>query len=217
MIPVAKSEHSATFFRGLALTVAVAASIGCEPEMPTPPPKAFGSSAEEDFNWAMERMKHAIERFRPASSLGLSVKRDLDYELFPPSEKKANYTARVTISTRTVFRADTPSAAAQSRRAQAKKEAAKIKLDNPFKLPGEELAGEDAIPVPDVPLAELDNPEIADPRVPIQELKEKREYLLEYVDGKWQLEAKDLEENEQIWFDYALEQGDFAPGAETKD
>jgi hypothetical protein len=190
--------------------------VGCGPEMPAPPPKAFGSSAEEDFDWAMERMKHAIERFRPASSLGLSVKRELDYELILPSDEKPKYTAQVTISTRSVFRADTPTSEAQRRRAEAKKEASKIKLDNPFSIPGEEDGGDDAIPVPEVPVAELSDPEITDPRIPTQQIKEKKEYLLEYVDDRWRLETRDLEDSEQIWFDYALEQGEFAPDAAVK-
>jgi hypothetical protein len=183
--------------------------------MPVPPPKAFGSSAEEDFNWAMERMEHAMELFRPSSSLGLSVKRELDYDLIPPSETEVKFTARVTISTRSVFRADSPSAQVQKRRAEAKKEAAKIKLDNPFNIPGEERSN-DGIPMPEVPIAEFENPEIADPRIPTQQLKEKKDYFLEYSGGQWRLKTKDLEESEQMWFDYALEQGEFAPDAAGK-
>jgi hypothetical protein len=215
MIPV-KSKTCATWMFGAILVPAMALSVGCEPEMPAPPPKAFGSSAEEDFDWAMERMKHAMGLFRPARSLGLSVKRELDYEVFPPSEKNDKYTARVTFSNRAVYRADTQSTEAQRRRAEAKKEASNIKLDNPFQIPGEENAVEDAIPLPEVPLAELNNPEIADPRVPTQQLEEKRDYLLEYSGGKWRLTTEELEENEQMWFDYALEQGEFAPGAAAK-
>lgn len=211
-----KSETCAACVLGTILIPVIALCLGCGPEMPAPPPKVFGSSAEEDFDWAMERMKHAMEMFRPSSSLGLSVKRELDYELIPPSEKQPKFTARVTISTRTVFRADTPNTEVLRRRAEAKKEAAKINLDSPFKIPGEEDIGDDAIPVPDVPLAELDNPDIADPRIPTQKLEEKQDYLLEYVDGQWQLKTEELEENEQMWFDYALQQGEFAPDAAAK-
>lgn len=217
MIPVPKINSCATFALAILLLGALTLSVGCGPEMPVPPPKVFGSTAEEDFDWVMERMKHAMERFQPDSSSGLSMKRELDYELFPPSEKNRRYTARVTMSTRTVFRAEAPDINAQRRRAKAKKEAAEIKLDDPYTMPGEENADEDAVPIPDIPLANLNNPEIADPRIPIQELKEKKEYLLEYVDGQWRLKTEGLEESEQMWFDYALEQGDFGPNATVKD
>jgi hypothetical protein len=206
-------ETRATWVFRAMLAPMIGFCIGCEPEMPAPPPKVFGSSAEEDFDWAMVRMKHAIEMFRPSSSADLSMKRELDYELMPPSEAEPKYTARVTISTRTVFRADTPTADEKRRRAEEKKEAAKIKLDNPYKIPGDESGDEDAIPLPDVPLAELSNPEIANPRVPTQQLKEKKDFLLEYADGEWQLKTPDIEKNERMLFDYALQQGEFGPGA----
>jgi hypothetical protein len=215
MIPV-KSTISAVRLPAASLFAAMVLSIGCSPEMPAPPPKVFGSSAEEDFDWAMVRMKHAIERFRPSSGAGISTNRELDYELMPPSADDDRYTARVTLSSRTVFRVDPRSSEAQRRRAEAKKESEKIKLANPFKVPGEEGGEDDPIPIPDVPLAELNDPEIVDPRVPTQKLEAKRDYQLEYVSGKWHLKSKKVDENEQMLFDYALEQGEFAPGAATK-
>jgi hypothetical protein len=190
--------------------------IGCESEMPAPPRKVFSSTAEEDFDWAMVRMKHAIDMFRPSASGGLSMKRELDYELIPPSVEEPKYTARVTLATRTVFRAEPLDGDEAKRRAEAKEKASKIKLDNPYKIVDTEGAEEDAIPVPEVPLAELNNPEIADPRVPAQKLEEKKDFLLEYANDKWQLKTEKLEKNEQMLFDYALQQGEFGPSAAAK-
>lgn len=211
-----KLETFATWGSGAILALVMGFCIGCEPEMPVPPPKVFGSSAEEDFDWAMVRMKHAIEMFRPSSSDGLSMKRELDYELVPPSKEQAKYTARVTIATRTVFRAEPLSSETKKRREEAKKEAANIKLDNPFKIAKEGEAEEDVIPVPEIPLAELNNPEIADPQIPTQQLKEKKDYFLEYVSDHWELTTPEIGESDQMLFDYALQRGEFGPEEHLK-
>jgi hypothetical protein len=215
MFPV-KLETWTPWMCGALLMLALGFCMGCGPEMPTPPPKVFGSSAEEDFDWAMTRMKHAFKMFRPSSSDGLSMKRELDYELIPPSKEQAKYTARVTIATRAVFRADLPSAEAKKRRAEANKEE-KVKLDNPFKIPNETGAEEGVIPVPEVPLAELNDPEIAEPQIPTQQLKEKKDFFLEYASDRWELTTPELEENERMLFDYALQQGEFGPDAALDD
>ena len=47
------------------------------------------------------------------------------------------------------------------------------------------------------------------PVVPPQELKQHGEFDLEYVDGRWKQLNQAQEEHMQLWFDYALEQGDY--------
>jgi hypothetical protein len=59
-------------------------------------------------------------------------------------------------------------------------------------------------------------PAVPNPRIPLQELKESKEYLLKYAEGAWQVETEEIEEHERLWFDYALQQGEFAPGANTE-
>ena len=52
--------------------------------MPMPNEERSEIPAVADFEWAMERLRHAIEMFQPPSNLGIRVKRDLDYKLIPP-------------------------------------------------------------------------------------------------------------------------------------
>lgn len=189
---------------------------GCEPEMPQPPLTESKNPAEKSFNWAMERLEHALEKFRSASSLGLSVKRDLDYQLIPPKDDSANYTARVTISVKAVYRPEAPPSQRERAESEAKKDPKELKLDNPYRIPGEakEIEG---IPIPEIPPAEVAKIDVPDPRLPTQKIEEKKDYLLEYIGDAWKLTTTEIEQHERMWFDYALEQGEFAPVNEAAD
>jgi hypothetical protein len=202
----------------LALCGVLVGAVGCEPEMPVPPPRESTNPAEDDFLWAMERMEHAIDRFRPSSSLGLSVKREMDYELIHPAEGRPNYEARVTIATKTVYRPDAPPSAQEKKQAEAAKErgAKELKLDNPYTLPGGEPTIVEELEPRELAPAELPAFDVPEPRVPTQRIDEKKTYLLEYVNDQWKLKSKGLEKHEQMWFDYALQQGDFSPEAGAK-
>ncbi len=200
------------------LLLAVAIFTGCEPEMPMPPPRESTNPAEDDFYWAMERMEHAMERFQPSSSLGLRIKRELNYQLFPPSQDEADYTARVTIATRTVFTHDAPSKVQERKEAQEKKAKAaaeKLGLEDPYGPADDGPVDEALLPDGNMP-AELPVSEVPDPRLPTHELKEDKEYLLRYADEQWNLESSELEETERMWFEYALQQGDFTPESAKK-
>lgn len=188
-----------------ALLLFVVVLAGCgSPEMPVPPPRESTNPAEDDFVWAMERMEHALSMFQPPSNLGLSVKRNFDYKLIPPSDSQPNYTARVTISTRATFNHAATSSARERKRAEKKRAANGLELDDPYGLPGDPVA-EDELGI-HVPSVELPNREVPEPNLPAQKLDEKKVYLLEYIDKRWQLQTDSLEENERMWFDYALQQ-----------
>ena len=194
---------------GSALLGSVVLSLGCEPEMPMPPPRESTNPAEDSFYWAMERMEHAIERFRPSSSLGLRVKRELSYEIIPP-QNQDDYQARVTIATVTVYQHPAPG----SGKEQPKKSAdSQENLEDPYVVPTGDPTGETAPVIPPVPKSQAKKRDVPDPPLPMQELKEQKEYLLAYDGNEWQLQDEDLDENERMWFDYALEQGEFAPEA----
>lgn len=190
-----------------AMLLAVTFPAGCSgPEMPVPPPRESTNPAEDDFVWAMERMEHALTMFQPPSNLGLSVKRDLDYKLIPPTAAQPNYTAQVTISTRSIFNHGATLSAKERQRAERKKAGAEeLKLDDPYGLPGDDPLAADDLGIK-VPPVELPSREVPEPNIPAQKLEEKKNYLLEYVDQRWKLQTQSLEENERMWFDYALQQ-----------
>jgi hypothetical protein len=200
----------------LGLTVLVVGSIGCEPEMPKPPQRQSTNPAEDSFHWAMERMEHAIEMFQPPSSLGLQVKHSVEHKLFPPKEGKPNYTASVIISTRAVFN-HAPTAAVKDRRKaqedKAREAAKKLGLDDPFGPSDEERLTGDPLAMDEPGSVEMRSPNIAEPAIAAQRMNEKNEYDLEYKNDEWQLTTESVEDNERMWFDYALQQGEFAPAA----
>lgn len=194
------------------LLLSVGMFTGCEPEMPMPPPRESANPAEDDFAWAMERMEHAIERFQPTST-GLRVKREFSYKLIPPSDSEPDYTALVTISTKAVFTHDPPSQVEERKekeKQKAKEAAEKLNLEDPYGLPGQDPAEEGLLPQQPAP-AEVKLADIPDPRLPKHEIEEEKEYLLKYVDDQWRLETAEVDDAERIWFDYALQQGEFSP------
>lgn len=180
---------------------------GCDgPEMPAPPPRESTNPAEDDFAWIIERMQHALKMFQPPSNLGLSIKQDLQHKVIPPSDKQPNYTAIVTITTKSIYNhGKIPST---RERVQAKDTVNDdIKLDDPYDLPHEQR---DSLRI-DVPSVEKPVREVPAPVIPAQRAVEKREFLLEYVDKNWVLTSKELEKTEKMWFDYALQTGEFGP------
>lgn len=182
---------------------------GCGgPEMPVPPARESTNPAEDDLTWIIERMEHALRMFQPPSNMGLSIKRDIAYKVIPPSDKQPDYTAIVTVTTKTIY--NHGMVASTREREQSKKNATKgdIKLDDPYQLPNEE--GLDDLGI-DVPSVEQPTREVPAPVIPAQRAVEKREFLLKYVNDQWELQTKDLEESEKMWFDYALQTGEFGP------
>lgn len=211
------SGQNARRFAGLffvLLTVVGMGSVGCEPEMPMPPRRASTNPAEDSFHWAMERMEHAIEVFRPPSTLGLSVRHSVQHKLFPPKDGQPNYTASVTISTKASFNHAPGTSAKERRMAQedkAREAAKKLGLDDPFGPTDEEMLTKDPLSMDEPGSVEMGSLEVADPAIPAQRMDEKKEYDLEYVDGQWKLMTDSAKDHERMWFDYALEQGEFAP------
>lgn len=182
--------------------------------MPQPPPRQSTNPAEDSFHWAMERMNHAMEMFTPPSGLGLHVKRTITHKIAPPEDGRPNYTAVVTIAKKSMFdHGEIPTA---KERKEAKEEktreaAKKLGLDDPFGPVDEDLATRDPLALPEPGSATLGEVDVADPPIPAQELTEKKDYQLEYIENQWKLLTTDIEEHEKLWFDYAFQQGDFGP------
>ncbi len=185
---------------------------GCRrTEMPIPPAAATSSQPEvQQFQWAMERLEHAFEMFRPPSTSGIRVDREIEYEIFPPDEKQKKYTAQVTLLTKTIFQHSAPESSLAKKKLQAKqaKELAALRAAeaDPFAQPGDDLEEKD------LPLVQPKGAEIIEPRVPSQKLEKKLVCNLEYRQGKWRLidDSPELEDV-QMWFDYALQQGEYEP------
>jgi hypothetical protein len=199
---------------GACMLVAFSGMVGCDPEMPQPPPRQPTNPAEDSFHWAMERMNHAMEMFRPPSSLGLHVRRTITHKVTPPGEGRPNYTAVVTISTKSTFdHGEVPTARErkQAREEKAREAAKKMGLDDPFGPVDEDPATRDPLALPEPGSATLGEDDVADPPIPAQELTEKDDYQLEYIENQWKLLNEDMEKHEQMWFDYALQQGEFGP------
>jgi hypothetical protein len=208
-----------TWFVVLLIAALGIGSVGCDPEMPMPPQRKSTNPAEDSFHWAMERMEHAIEMFQPPSSLGLHVKHSVEHKLFPPKTGKPNYTASVIISTKAVFNHAPGPSAKERRKAQedkAREAAKKLGLDDPFGPSDEERLTKDPLAMDEPGSVEMGTADIADPVVPAQQITEKKKYDLEYVDDEWKLATKSVEDNERMWFEYALQQGEFAPASSTE-
>lgn len=173
---------------------------GCErDEMPMPPPAEYETVAEKDFHWAMERLQHALEMIHPPSGSGLKVKREMKYELFPPSGKKKNYTGQVTIVTKTFFNHQNSPSAEEDKK--AKQKADNNKRQDPFSIPGE-----DPLDVIDnLPDIELPQPVTVNPQIPLRETKDEAVFHLKYADNTWKLLDEPEGEVEKLWFDYAFQ------------
>jgi hypothetical protein len=202
----------------IALTVWVVTSfsglVGCQPEMPQPPPRESTNPAEDSFHWIIDRMNHAMEMFRPSTGLGLHVKRTLTHKLIPPGDGKPNYTAMITLSTSSMFdHGEIPTAKErkQAKEDETRKAAKKLGLADPFGPMDEDPATLDPMAIPEPGSATLNKKEVADPLIPAQKMTEKKEYRLEYIKNQWKLLNDNLEEHEKMWFDYALQQGEFGP------
>jgi hypothetical protein len=155
---------------------------------------------EAEFNWVIMRLEHALEMFRP-SGLGLQSKREMTYQLNPPNESQVNYTALVTISSKTFFRSDylPPAKVIKKEKPEFDYNAyGNILEDDPLA---------DPLNNPSQEYAELatKKPVIASTPTPIPSIDEVENFELAHLEGKWRLITKTASDRAQNWFDYALE------------
>jgi hypothetical protein len=206
------SMSARTVVLGACVLMACCGIVGCDPEMPQPPPRESTNPAEDSFHWAMERMNHAMEMFRPPSSLGLYVRRTITHKVTPPGNGQPNYTAVVTILTKSMFdhgQIPTAEERKKAKEAKAREAAKKLGLDDPFGPMDEDPATRDPLAIPEPGAATLGSDDVADPPIAAQEMTEKKDYRLEYIENQWKLLNDDIEDHEKMWFDYALQQGEF--------
>ena len=152
---------------------------------------------EGEFEWAMTRLERALRQSRPTSTEGLVTTRDLEYELFPPSDAKPKYTARVTVVSETSF--------LHGQRESIKKEEKKPeekapKLDDPIAPKEDEYAE-----FVDIPGVGPGAPPVAPTKIDTRRVDAKSVFELEYVEGTWRLAEAPEQKHEQLWFEYALQ------------
>lgn len=187
--------------------VSLLLSIGCEgsrssvsgSKKPVDPAKA-------DFDWAMERLRRAIETFTPPAGLGLRVKRKLSFELFPPSELKTDYTAKVIVESKSAFepRRFTSDIDDELKQAEASRlEAADSALVDEF---SEKRENDPTAFLNELPKNSQWKPKTTGSLVKAPSINERSVYELVYLDERWQLVTQPEAKHEQLWFEYALQQ-----------
>ena len=176
---------------------------GCsnsEPNQTVEPSKTPDPKAE--FEWVVKRLEHALETFSPSGSMGLRAKRELSYELFPPSDSHSEYKARVIITSKTFYKPEYKSL-------QESKPKEEPKAVDPDVY--DALLGQDPLYDP------LDNPEefrtelgVKEPLVPrtpvpAPRIDDQQVFELVHNDGKWRLTEQPESKSAQNWFNYALQ------------
>ncbi len=159
-----------------------------------------------DFDWAMERLRRAIETFTPPAGLGLRVQRKLSFEFFPPDESKTDYTAKVIVESKSAFqpRRFTPNSDDELEQAEdAFLEATGGDLDDEFSNNRE---NDPTAFLKDLPESSQQKPKFVNPLVKAPSIKERTVYELIYRDERWQLVSEPEAKHEQLWFEYALQQ-----------
>ncbi|NOY29617.1 MAG: hypothetical protein GXP28_05405 [Planctomycetes bacterium] len=179
-------------------------SVGCEfSRSEVSDSKQSDDRAKADFDWAMERLRRAIETFTPSGNLGLSIKRELSYEFIPPNSPQSNCTARVIVDSKTAYRPKRFYPAADEElsvdpkavdNAFTEEELQAKRANDPTGLQDDFVVG---LP-PKAP--------IVDPLVNAPSREERIVYELVYRDKRWQLETQPESEHERLWFEYALQQ-----------
>jgi hypothetical protein len=191
------------------LCIAIAALLiaGCDASPSgTTTKKKSKSNAEIDFEWAMQRLRRAVEDFTPRASLGLRVKRELSYELLPPDASQPNYTARVTIKSITKYKPDRQNPA-RDEKPKPDRKSNRLADEDTFAAnsPPEGAEGSTAFYDDDQEFR-ASKPMFVDSLIEAPSLKEQIVYELVYQEKRWQLVTQPEAKYEQMWFDYALQQ-----------
>ncbi len=151
---------------------------------------------EGEFEWGMTRLKRALRLSRPGISDGLVTKRDVEYELIPPSGKNSNYSARVTVVSATSFLHGKRKIKKKEKEETAKEEP---KLDDPL------ANKEDFAEYLDIPGTGSRTPAVATAPIDTRSLDSKSVFEMVYTEGKWKLTQQPKLKHEQLWFEYAFE------------
>ena len=196
--------RSATMALGLIVVVVI--SGGCEPPRTgVAKSKPQKNPAETDFDWAMQRLRRAIESFSSSGDPSLRIKRKFSYELLPPSKQQPLYTAIVRVESVSKYkprrRTPTTDEPNQNRFDPLQDYDDSLSLD-PF-AEGEE--GSPAILYDDRDIQGKSKSSRVESLIKAPSVKEQNVYELVYKKRHWQLVAQPESKHEQLWFEYALQ------------
>lgn len=191
----------------LGLAAIALSNTGCEPRRTTVAKvKPQKHSAEVDFEWAMERLRRAVENFTPSGDLNLRVKRKFSYKLLPPSESQPLYTATVTVASVSKYKPlrQQPVVDELPKRDQL------ADLRDQESEFGEDsfLGGEDeSATTPYVNDRDIQgrNPIRVETLIKAPSVKNQSVYELIYKKRRWHLVTQPESQHEQMWFEYALQ------------
>jgi len=185
------------FFLGLPLMALLA--LGCgSPTTSEQQANVVKEDPEGEFQWGIHRLERALRVFRPSSADGLNVTdRNLDHELFPPSDANATYTARVTITTEASFL----HAKRQLRKGERPSSTDRkgLEIEDPLAEKSE------VTEFIDIPGTGTNIPAVAAVRIKPRTIENKTVFDLVYRKGRWKLKEQPELDHEQMWFEYAFD------------
>ena len=169
---------------------------GCGSPAPSEQQAETKTDPEGEFEWGMRRLDRALRVFKPSGVNGMSVTRELNHKLFPPGDQNPNYTAHVTVSSKTLFlhakrirkANENPSANQQE----------KSEIEDPY---AEKLTVPDLV---DIPGTGSQAPVAAPTRIEPRTIESETLFELVYSEGRWKLSNQPELEHEQLWFEYAF-------------
>lgn len=159
--------------------------------------------AQEDpqgeFEWGVTRLKRALRLFRPSSVDGLNIiEQKVDPKFFAPSDANSQYSAQITITTKTAFLHGKRPTKKSNKKDDPSDDSSGI--DDPL---AEQF--EDEGKLLDLPGIGPQAPVTISPRVETRSLENETVFDMVYVDGYWKLTKQPELKHEQLWFEYAFE------------
>ena len=151
-----------------------------------------------EFEWGMTRLERALRIFRPSSGGGLNVTgREVVHELIPPSDNQPNYTALVTVTTKSSYLHAKRSIKKDMKSGATQKE---TEMDDLLADNTGELSK-----FIDVPGAGPQVASVPATKIEPRRLESQVVFEMVYLQGHWKLAAKPEEKHAQLWFEYAFD------------
>jgi len=163
-------------------------------------------TAKADFDWAMARLRRAVETFTPSANIGLRMKRELSYELIPPDASQPLYTAQVIVKSKTAYQPERFFPALDDDEEEEQDESsdqrtADMILAEELRADGE---NDSTVIREDYQEDPLPKTMIVESLVAAPSSEERVVYNLVYRNNRWQLETQPDSKHEKMWFEYAL-------------
>ena len=169
-------------------------ALGCESHTKQPSAAVVQEAPVKKFEWGMTLLKRVLRKSRPNGAEGLSVTgREVEYELIPPNDKNPNYTAVVTVVSKTSFLHGKPT--------QKKKRESKAAKESEILDPLAEK--DDYTKFIDIAGTGPGTKPLS--RIETRSLHSKSVFEMTYTNGRWKLNKQPEKKYEQLWFEYAFD------------